>query len=445
MSLSVQAAGSFQVSPLMGGVFEGPSVASPMGIYWNPAAIGLLKGTHVYGALDLFFLRGTYDRDGFDPNTGGGYDTATWSGFGPLPKAAVTSDFGTDRWVGGIGLYVPFGGSIDYGDDDLFGAQRYHIIDAELAAIHVTPTVAVKVFPHFYVGAGISWVHTQFQSSVDVDLAAALSNVGISPDAAGAGLEDPLVEAAVQTGMLRDNSVGWELGVLWEALPELDLGLSYRSEVEVSLSGGADVAFPLFPPELGPLLSLGPVAPGSQVSTDVSFQFRWPQSVQLGATYRFWPRWTGIAILQWTNWSRFGRFESEVLTPPLSESSLDLSRARGLNDTVLLSLAVHHQWFDGFKIGGRFAYESPAVPTEFVNPQNYDSHTFELGLGAEYRLMKNLSLSLNYAHLFFAARNVTGSVFDPADPTREGYNYASGDGTYEASADKLELALEVHF
>src|SRR5262245_61902948 len=92
------ASGGFQV-PTLGGIFQGPAVASPLGTYWNPAAIGPLKGSHFFGSISPTFVHGGFERTGIDPNTGSYYSPAAWKGFGPLPTVAFTSDFNTDRVV----------------------------------------------------------------------------------------------------------------------------------------------------------------------------------------------------------------------------------------------------------------------------------------------------------------------------------------------------------
>jgi long-chain fatty acid transport protein len=444
LPLPVFAAAGLQV-PAIGGIFEGPSVVSPLGVYWNPAAIGLLKGTQLYGAFSPTFAYGSFSRSGIDPNIGMGFDKASWFGFGPVPTAVATSDFGTKRVVVGLGVYVPFGAAADYGPENLYGPQRYHLQSGQMFSLFTTPTVSVRVSDNFFIGAGVSWVHTRSTSGLSYDLAAALSNAGVSPEAAGTGLEDPLLEAYVDTGVLQGNSFAWDLGVLWQPTPQLDLGLSYRSEVKVSLSGSADVMFPLFPPEVGDLLSLGPVQPGSEQQVDVSQSFHWPMSIQAGATYRFLPRWTGIGTAQWTNWSRLNEYRITIDTPPLSGSALDLSRAKGLRDSIFLSGAALYDLTKDISVGGRLAFDSAAVPKNFMNPQNQDYWTLEVGVGAKYRFARRFLVGFDYLHQFFIPRSVDGSVFDPRDPTRSGFNYTSGNGGYSADVDKFDLSFSAEF
>src|SRR5262249_29595388 len=149
----------------------------------------------------------------------------------------------------------------------------------------------------------------------------------------------------------------------------------------------------------------------------------------------FLPKWTGIGTFKWTNWSSLNRFGIDILTPPLSQSALDFSRAKGLQDSVLLSSTVFYDLTKELSVGGNFAYDSAAVPNNFVNPQNLDFHTIQIGVGAKYRFLRQFVASLSYVHDFFLPRTVANSVFDPRDLTRSGYNYANADGDYSGGLD----------
>ncbi len=74
----------------------------PSAILHNPAGITQLKGTHTYGGISVLFPSSTYK------SPTGEFDTTEFQAFLP-PHLYISSDFGTEKFFAGLGVYAPFG------------------------------------------------------------------------------------------------------------------------------------------------------------------------------------------------------------------------------------------------------------------------------------------------------------------------------------------------
>ncbi len=144
-----------------------------------------------------------------------------------------------DNLSAGVSLYTPYGSSIDWGDN-WPGAVLNQSVD--LKVFTVQPTVSWRIFPKLSVGAGlmISW-----------------GNVNLHKGLVSAGSLNALQQLMVSTGQLpavihqftttpasvildgsSDLALGYNVGVMYDILPNLTFGASYRSKMEMKVAKG---------------------------------------------------------------------------------------------------------------------------------------------------------------------------------------------------------------
>jgi long-chain fatty acid transport protein len=157
------------------------------------------------------------------------------------------------------------------------------------------------------------------------------------------------------------NTDGWGLGfnagVLYKASPKLQLGLSYQSPVDISLSG--DLELELY----------WPVIPGSQIPGGTTYYkdgkyeatLPLPGEIGLGIMYKPLERLTLTSDVSSTNWSRM---ESLDIT--------DMTLVPSQHDTIYVALM------------------SSTLPFNWKN-------TTKFSLGAEYALREDLFLRGGYS------------------------------------------------
>lgn len=185
-----------------------------------------------------------------------------------------------ERLAFGFGVYVPFGSKTDYED----GFQgRYFGDYTELRVISAQPTVSYRFNDQWAIGAGITY------NRVDGELRRQLPT----------GLEyDPAndIDARVEGD---DDAWGYNLGVMYQPVPETTLGLTYRSKVSYTLTGD----FRAYTQDGMELASQRESA---------SLSLTTPETINFSITQQMTDRLTLMAGAAWVRWSRFEQIDVET-------------------------------------------------------------------------------------------------------------------------------------
>ena len=200
---------------------------------------------------------------------------------GLVPNFAFAMPVG-DRFAVGVAVSAPYNFTTKY-EDAAFA--RYDALTSELRSADIGLTAAMKVTDWLDVGVGFD---AQY---VDATLSSALPNL---PTVAGVA---PLVLIPSSTdgrNVLEGN--GWDYG--WNAgaqmhFGKLDLGMSYRSEIEHELDGEVTISG-----------LTGALAAGN-VATDGVASFNTPWFATLSARYAVTDRLTLNAQVNRIGWSEF--------------------------------------------------------------------------------------------------------------------------------------------
>ena len=160
----------------VGSTFSGVTAADPAAIYWNPAALTRLKGTHGHAYGSTAFISGRYDRDTPSPFTGQPYDPATFSAFRPNLSIQLLSDFGLDDWRFGIGVATPItdGGTWDSAGPG-HSATRHYGINGRIIELFISPAVAYRINDYISLGFGVDVVGINIQHHARTDMAARIN------------------------------------------------------------------------------------------------------------------------------------------------------------------------------------------------------------------------------------------------------------------------------
>ncbi|MCE9664097.1 outer membrane protein transport protein [Halomonas sp. M5N1S17] len=176
-----------------------------------------------------------------------------------------------ERLAFGFGVYAPFGSKTDY-ENDFQG--RYFGNYTELTVISAQPTVSYRFNDQWSVGAGVTY------NRVEGELRRQLpSEAGFN----AAGDIDSRVEGD-------DDGWGYNVGVIYQPVPETTLGLTYRSKVDYTLTGD----FRAYDPA-------GNVVRADDANLDLST----PETVNFSITQQMSDRLKLMAGASWVRWSRF--------------------------------------------------------------------------------------------------------------------------------------------
>jgi len=361
---------------------------SPSSIFFNPALINGLAGTQLeVGSTAVF------SAHDFQSALPGGSATSNESTF--YPSTVFLTHQLNEQLSVGLGIFNPFGLGTDWGEG---WEGRYLATKSTLQTFDINPVLSYRVTPTLSLAAGL-----------DVTLADATLEKKLPPAVFGT-LSD-LGQKFAGNGV----GVGFNLAAAWQPNDLLSLGVSYRSQSAVKLSGQSST-------------SLGVTPFDSQGHT----WLRLPPQFTAGVAYRVGEPLVVEAGLRWEGWSAF---RSQLLTldsgapvPPIS---------RNWHDTLGLNLGGRYRLNDSTSLLAGYIYGADAVPDSTFDPSIPDADTHIFCLGAEIK-HRRFTVALAYAYQLYLDR-IKNNTLTPLLPS----HYA--DGKYQSDAHLLAVSVGYRF
>lgn len=392
-----------------------------------------------------------------------------------VPQFYVTYKY-NDRLAFGLGVNSPFGVETNYNSNSVV---RYNATDSRITLVNINPSISYKILPNLSLGAGINIAYTDaaLHNAIDFGLINAqlaqgivsgiLTNPGIPaalrPAAAAAAGQATAVTVGGVTpqnrdGFVRvggdDTTVGWNIGLLYEPTKSTKLGLSFRSNLDNSLTGhatfqnvpdyagvGAAVTTSLTP-ILGPTgagaigTSAGTAANGVGArfvnKRPISADLDLPMSLSASFVQDINPAWAVMGDVSWTRWSSIEQVQIVYQdAPSLSPAALVFN----YNDTFRYSLGTTYTIGRAIlRLGA--AYDNTPVDSKVTRtPRLPDNDRITLGAGASFNINQNFSVDLAYNHVFFQDADIS-------NPDNAGHLLV---GKFETHADIFSLGATYRF
>jgi len=182
---------------------------NPSAIYYNPAGMARLDGDNFRGGVYGIYLDPAYSPT----NSSKTYHSSDH--FAAVPHFFYVHSLKNLPLSFGLGVYAPFGGSMDWPQDTGF---REVAISGSLEYITINPAVAWRVLPSLSIGGGVMVNYADLKMSQG--LLAAQSPFTNFFDFSGGGW-----------------SVGYNAGILWQPVKKISFGANFRSSASMTLDG----------------------------------------------------------------------------------------------------------------------------------------------------------------------------------------------------------------
>ncbi|MCD1652330.1 OmpP1/FadL family transporter [Halomonas meridiana] len=323
-------------------------------VYGNPAGMSFLDraqitagGTFLSVDTDISNVTASQSSPAFLPATGGLTDTLPVAGSndgdmvpGTLVPFAFYANPVNEKLAFGFGVYAPFGSKTEY-EGGFQGRNQGNY--TEVKVMTAQPTVSYRFNEQWSVGAGITYnkVEGELRRQVPVATPLGLSEV------------DSRVEGD-------DEAWGYNLGVIYQPVPETTLGLTYRSKVDFNLEGSFTADSPVLDQ-----LGIG------TVTDSAALDLTTPETVNFSLTQQMSDNLKLMFGASWARWSRF--------------------------DQILVT---------GAERG------------EITNEQQNYSNAWAFSTGGEYQLTPTLALRAGVTLDFTPTQDATRSVRIPSDDRR---------------------------
>lgn len=474
----------------VGGAFGTPGATNPTAIWWNPAGLAVGGGTQflVEGApvfATIAAQRANPDYGVLAPTSPdfpsdydySGTDNLKFNGVAPF--LGVSSDFTVPGLAVGIGLAVPTarGGT----SDQEWGANRFHIREGNIQAIHAMVGAGYHILEKVALGASFSLVDSSWYADTDTtaypDLAHAVQEeLGLPtppPSYQDGYIEDRGYSTTLvfggrngeDHGALRDRAATFGLGLYVTPVEQVGVAVSYNHGVRLDHEGDLDLIFQC-PPDYDFISRFAAEDRGlcnARMSGVGKVGYNLPSRVNLGVVVSPIEKLRLEAMGSYVRWSQFTDYEItteiaadqvDVDDPEIAQETADLVSqdrlwARDNRDTFWIGLDAKAKVHPLLTVGGRVIYDRSAIPDSAVSANNYDANTVMLTGLAMVQPVEQIGVGLSFGHYFLADRTITNSASavtidaDAALPDR--YFYPSSNGTYSGSINRLGLVVHGAF
>ena len=247
-----------------------------------------------------------------------------------------------DKLTAGLGVYTPFGSTVDYGED---WSGKYLIQDISLSAIFIQPTLSYNINDKLRVGAGFAIVRGAFE----INRAAP---VPIGNDA--------------QVNLQGDAiAFGFNAGVHYDVNEKFSVGLTHRSKVDVELEGG-DAEFTVD-------AALASRFPDSEFDATLPL----PATTTLGLAFQVSEKLLVSVEGSFVEWSGYESLDFDFAEEVIADSK----NPRNYEDAMIFRAGAQYSYSEMFDFRAGFYYDQSPIQDEYFNPETPNSDNIGMTLG----------------------------------------------------------------
>tara|TARA_R110002124_G_scaffold287364_1_gene474046 strand:- start:81749 stop:83002 length:1254 start_codon:yes stop_codon:yes gene_type:complete len=359
-------------------------------VFFNPAGLVYLENKlNISAGVSGVFSNVSYQN----VNTGESAMTDSPTG---TPLYLYASYKATDWLALGVGVYTPYGSSVEYPDD---WAGSHLVNNIDLQAIYIQPTVSIKVNDKFSIGGGPIFVigSVNFNRNLSRTLSDIEGNRSeVTLDASGV------------------NATGWVASAMFNPTDKLRIGATYRSEIIVEARDG-DATF-----ENVPNSPLTPFPDATTFDADLPL----PAEMTVGLSYEFCDKWLFAFDFNRAFWDVYDSLDIDFADENVPNSI----NPRNYKNASTYRFGLQYEATKKFTLrAGYYFDESPVQAGRFApeTPRN-DSNGYTAGLTFNVGERFQVDASFLYLH------------FEEVDASYDAYfedgQAAPFGGTYKSNA-----------
>jgi len=187
--------------------------------------------------------------------------------------------------------------------------------------------------------------------------------------------------------------VGYNLAIAYNPTEALELGVTYRSQIDMTLEGNAD---------LYQIALMNPIA-GYSGSVDLPM----PGSLSLAAAYTLPSKTTVEFVYEKTYWSAYKDLNFEYANP-LAEAVFGIPKPKDWKDTNTFRIGITQELDNLTLMAGYVIDESP-VPNTTIGFELPDTDSQAVSLGGRYKVNEKLDIALSGLYSMHESRTVNNT------------------------------------
>jgi long-subunit fatty acid transport protein len=350
----------------------GPTDPHVAATFYNPAAMGYLRGVHVFVDGGVRQHLGRITRDA------GGSSNINWPDLDGF--AGVTWDLATETLNIGIAVYTPF---TDFSSYPTTGPMRFHEQEQTFGTLEETLAGAWQIERHVAVGAAFimneSWIDYSYaRDAAPAGGSAVVSQPSALCGGAPCGYENPLAQQQIR---LRgyDTGFGFAVGLIVRPDDRVWVGASYTNH-----KAGGDIV--LSDIKRGRVVT----APGqgsAVLGGDSRVQLLLPEMVQAGVRVVATPRLDVEASWRFVHYGARTALDVSLQGGTLAPAGVppQFLLDRGLQNSYLVEVSTRHLVSPALRLSPSLTFETSAVAPSAVNPAGIDAPKLNAALTLEWK------------------------------------------------------------
>jgi long-chain fatty acid transport protein len=374
-------AGGFQVNLAaqknIGMGHVGTGLALDQGsIFFNPGALAFVRERGVTIGAAATIARTAFRDDATGQDFSFKHSTATpaqlYAAFGP--KGA---DGKPGKWAAGIGIYTPFGATLDYGSG---WTGRYSLTKISLLSGFIQPTFSYQITDWLGVGAGFVYGLGYVDLRKDIPITnqqGTNANIKLESDNAATG-------------------TGFNAGIYLKPTEMLSIGISYRSKVDMKVKGGKVTINNI--PGAAPLQ-----AAFAAKKFDATLPLPATTSIGIGLTPT--EKLTVAADFNFTQWSAYKSLDFDF--DGTVGGSTTSTSVRKYKDSFAVRLGGQYRVIDALTVRLGGYYDKTPVRDGYITPETPDANRLAGTAGASIHAGEHVDIDFAYEFLAFKKRSQT--------------------------------------
>ncbi len=246
-----------------------------------------------------------------------------------------------------------------------------------LQTVELSPTVALPIGDNLAIAAGIRMVYSS-------------------------GIIKASYSPIMKQDMTADSiDFGYNIALSYKPTKSLDIGVTYRSQINLTEEGTADLSF------VGGTYASGTIPTVADKTYDASVTIPLPAALNIAAAYTFTSDTTVEFVYERNFWSAYESLDFDF-NDVYAEGVFGSSKAKDWEDTNAFRLGLTQVLGDATIMAG-FVYENSPVPAKTVGFELPDSDQKSVSLGGRYAINKSVDIALAGLYSMRDARTITAT------------------------------------
>ncbi|ELH0895708.1 outer membrane protein transport protein [Vibrio fluvialis] len=339
------------------------AIADNAGSQWrNPAMLTYLKGTQISaGAL---YVNPNVDVEGDVSFYGSTSSTSSsdYANDAVIPNFYISHQV-NEKWALGLAFGTNYGMETELNSG--FAASHFGD-EAMVTTIEANANIAYQLTETVSIGGGIRYV--MGEGHFGAKSPAQTEALGLTKGTTLKYMEGD------------DTSWGWQAGAAWQMTPNNRVGFAYKSEVDLKLSGSANIYVQSY---------------GKVLSDTGYMMLTLPATAELSTYHQLTDQFALHTSINWTDWSSFEKLQAELDT-----MGTVMVKEENWKDNYRFAVGATYQVDPKLALRSGVAYDTAAVSTKNRTITIPETDRIWLSVGAGYDVTEQLTLDAAFTYIF---------------------------------------------